>query len=179
VIGRNPFSSFRLLHFTHSLLFETPRRFFLEQLLTPFESGAILCIAADDGENAPSAAGGTSSAQDILGSAGAGIDLASAHLELCLKLDKPLCIVVTKLDLASKSSLRRTLSKILSAVKDTGRIPSIIPPAQSKTTDLDLTTITIAEEDAIRGVVEKMGPPDGLTSIVPISRSFSSLFFPI
>lgn len=33
----------------------------------------VLCVAADDGENAPSNAGGTSSAQEILGTAGAGI----------------------------------------------------------------------------------------------------------
>jgi GTPase len=128
----------------------------------------VLCIAVDDGENAPGAAGGTSSAQDIIGSAGAGIDLAKAHLELCLKLDKPLCIVITKLDLASKSSLRQTLSKILSAVKASGRIPSIIPPEQNKAVN-DLATMTAAEEDMIRGIVEQMGTSDGLTSIVPIS----------
>lgn len=139
----------------------------------------MLCIAADDGENAPSAAGGTSSAQDILGSAGAGIDLAKAHLELCLKLDKPLCIVVTKLDLASKSSLRQTLSKILSAVKATGRTPSIIPPDQGKAIDSEPSTITATEEGVIRGVVEKMGTSDGLASIVPISMSnLNFCFFP-
>jgi GTPase len=131
----------------------------------------VLCIAADDGENVPSAAGGTSTAQEILGSAGAGIDLAKAHLELCLKLDKPLCIVVTKLDLASKNSLRQTLSKILSAIKAAGRTPSIIPPAQSKTVDLDLTTINEAEQDIIQGVVGKMRTSDSLNAVVPISKS--------
>jgi len=85
-----------------------------------------------------------------------------------LKLAKPLCIVITKLDLASKSSLRQTLSKILSAVKASGRIPSIIPPEQNKAVN-DLTTMTAAEEDVIRGIVEQMGTSDGLTSIVPIS----------
>ena len=35
----------------------------------------VLCVAADDGENVPSSAGGTSSAQEILGSAGAGIGM--------------------------------------------------------------------------------------------------------
>ncbi len=129
----------------------------------------MLCIAADDGENSPGAAGGTSSAQDILGSAGAGIDLAKAHLELCLKLDKPLCIVITKLDLASKGSLRQTLSKILSAVKASGRIPSIIPPEKNKAV-YDLTTMTAGEEDVIRDIVEQIGTSDGLTSIVPIRK---------
>jgi len=129
---------------------------------------AVLCIAADDSKNAPIAAGGTSSAQEILGSAGAGIDLAKAHLELCLKLDKPLCIVITKLDLASKSSLRQTLTKILSAIKASGRTPSIIPPDQNKILDSDLTTICATDEDVIRGVVDKMGGSDRLTSTVPI-----------
>jgi hypothetical protein len=164
--------------FFSELLFEfSGKKLILEQLLTLLHPGAVLCIAADDGENAPSAAGGTSSAQDILGSAGAGIDLAKAHLELCLKLDKPLCIVITKLDLASKTSLRQTLSKILSAVKAMGRTPSIIPPDQSKTIDSDLTTITVTEEDVIRGVAEKMGLSDGLTSIIPISMSILKFIF--
>lgn len=51
-----------------------------KQSLIPLVLGAVLCIAGDDSENAPSAAGGTSSAQEILGSTGTGIDLAKAHL---------------------------------------------------------------------------------------------------
>ena len=129
----------------------------------------ILCIAADDGENAPSTAGGTSSAQDILGKAGAGVDLAKAHLELCLKLDKPLVVVITKLDLASKTSLRQNLSKILSAVKATGRTPFIVPPDQTKViTESDLTTISKSDEFTVIDIVGKMTGLDRLTSIVPI-----------
>jgi len=94
-----------------------------------------------------------------------------------LRLDKPLCIVVTKLDLASKNSLRQTLSKVLSAVKGAGRTPSIIPPDQGNPTDSNLTTITGGEEDVIRDVVEKLDPFDGLTSIVPISMSILMLTF--
>lgn len=41
----------------------------------------VLCVAADDGENAPSNAGGTSSAQEILGTAGAGIGTYLASLQ--------------------------------------------------------------------------------------------------
>ena len=95
-----------------------------------------------------------------------------------MKLDKPLCIVVTKLDLASKNSLRQTLSKILSAVKGAGRTPSIIPPDHGKPSDSNLTTITGGDEDVIRDVLEKLGPFDGLTSIVPISMSIPCLPFP-
>lgn len=129
----------------------------------------VLCIAADDGENTPNGAGGTSSAQDILGTAGAGIDLAKAHLELCLKFDKPLAIVITKLDLASKGSLRQTLSKILTAVKATGRFPSIIPPDQTKTvSEADLSSIAENDSNTIRDLAERMTMSGDLVSIVPI-----------
>jgi len=89
-------------------------------------------------------------------------------LELCLKLNRPLAIVITKLDLASKSSLRQTLSKILSAIKAAGRTPSIIPPDQTKFVDSDLTTIPAGDSDPIRSIIETMSGADGLTSIVPI-----------
>jgi GTPase len=129
----------------------------------------FLCIAADDEKNVPSDVGSTSSAQDILGTAGAGVDLAKAHLELCLKLDKPLAIVITKLDLASKDSLRQTLSKILSAVKAQGRTPSILPPDHSKyVSETDLVTILEKDEATIQDLVDKMTTAGGLSSVVPI-----------
>lgn len=129
----------------------------------------VLCIAADDGEIASDNAGATSSAHDVLGLAGAGVDLAKAHLELCLKLDKPLVIVITKLDLATTSTLRKTVSKILSVVKATGRTPSILPPDQAKAvSEPELTSITQKDEFAVRSVVEKMWGAEGPKSIIPI-----------
>ena len=126
-------------------------------------------MAADDGENAASSAGGTSSAQDILGVAGTGIDFVNAHLELCLKLENPLMVVITKLDLASKSSLRQTVSKILSAVKATGRTPFLLPPDQSKSVqESDLSTIPESDNDTVRGLLTKIEDSGSLTSIVPI-----------
>ena len=91
----------------------------------------ILCIGADDGD---AAAGGRAPYHEA-SAAGFGVDLGKAHLELCLKLDRPLAVVITKLDLASKTSLRQTLSKILSIIKATGRTPSIVPPDQAKTVE--------------------------------------------
>ncbi|PQE14140.1 gtp-binding protein [Rutstroemia sp. NJR-2017a BVV2] len=126
----------------------------------------VLCVAADDAES--NGVGGTSSATEILGTAGVGIDLAKAHLELCLKLDKPLAIVITKLDLASKPSLAQTLSKLLSAIKATGRTPSILPPDQTKNIiDADLTSILPKDTDAVRKVINMMAMSD-LKSVVPI-----------
>lgn len=128
----------------------------------------LLCVAADDGENAPTAAGGTSSAQDILGVSGAGIDLAKAHLDLCLKLDKPLVVVITKLDLASKSSLRQTLAKILSAIKAAGRVPAMLPPDQTKNiVGSDLEAVPDSDAIAVQKIVQSMNKAD-LKSLVPI-----------
>jgi GTPase len=80
-----------------------------------------------------------------------------------------LAIVVTKLDLASKTSLRQTLSKILSAVKATGRTPSIVPPDQIKVVvESDLSTISPEDQSMISGIVDKMTTANGLTSIVPV-----------
>lgn len=126
----------------------------------------ILCVAADDtGSNGT---GSTSSGTEILGTVGAGTDLAKAYLELCLKLDKPLAIVITKLDLASKPSLAQTLSKLLSAIKATGRTPSILPPDQTKNIiDADLTSIIPKDTEIVRKVINTMAMSD-LRSIVPI-----------
>jgi hypothetical protein len=113
--------------------------------------------------------GGTASAQDILGATGTGIDLTNAHLDLCLKLESPLMIVITKLDLASKSSLRQTVAKILSSVKATGRTPFLLPPDQSKgIQESDLSTIPVNDNDIVHGLLTKIHDAGGLISIVPI-----------
>jgi GTPase len=165
----------RLVFFSDSAGHPRYRRTTVRGLVGWAPHWTVLCVAADDSENTPSGAGGTSSAQEILGTAGVGIDLAKAHLELCLKLDKPLALVITKLDLASKTSLRQTLSKLLTAIKATGRTPSIVPPHQTRNiVDSDLTTIPNSEEDAIRGVIDKMQGADGLTPIVPIVMTSSA-----
>ncbi|CZT00409.1 hypothetical protein WAI453_013297 [Rhynchosporium graminicola] len=131
----------------------------------------ILCISANDGE--VSGSGGKDS-REIM-PAGFGVDLGKAHLELCLKLDQPLAVVITKLDLASKASLKQTLSKILSIIKATGRIPSMVPPDQIINIDeLDLSTTPHPDDkDPIRLLVEKMTRAGDLTSIIPILMTSS------
>ncbi|KAK4170209.1 GTP-binding protein 2 [Cladorrhinum sp. PSN259] len=69
----------------------------------------LICIAAD-GES-----------PDVPGD-----ELATAHLELCLRLRLPLIVVMTKLDLASRDSLKVTLSKTLSSIKRAGRTPMMV-----------------------------------------------------
>ena len=84
-------------------------------------------------------------------------------------MDKPLAIVITKLDLASKTSLRQSLSKTLTAVKAAGRTPSILPPDQTKPVfDSDLTTVPESDGETVRRVMQKILESESLTSVVPI-----------
>jgi GTPase len=129
----------------------------------------MLCIAADDGDVDTSKAGSTSTARDILGISGAGLDLVKAHLDLCLKLENPLCIIITKLDLASKSNLRQTLGRILSAIKGVGRVPALIPPDQEKPSmsEPDISSVPREKEDVVKKVIGNI-KRDNLVGIVPI-----------
>ncbi|KAI1002220.1 hypothetical protein K3495_g5980 [Podosphaera aphanis] len=122
----------------------------------------MLCVAADNSE-------------DIhFGKSESGSSLSTAkdYLELCLKLDTPLAVVITKLDLASKSNLRSNLSKILSALKATGRTPVIFPPEQQTPfIDPELTIISPAEKDFAEGLVDSILNSGNLNSTVPIVMS--------
>ncbi|KAL8924462.1 MAG: hypothetical protein Q9172_002672 [Xanthocarpia lactea] len=86
----------------------------------------ICCIAADQEGDTTGRAGATASAGEILGSPFAELDLAKAHLQLCLNLGLPLVVVITKLDLASINALKPMLGKILSLLKTAGRRPEIL-----------------------------------------------------
>jgi hypothetical protein len=83
-------------------------------------------------------------------------------------LEKPLAIIITKLDLASRSGLRQTLSKILSAIKSVGRVPAMLPPDQTKDIlDSDLGSIPQTDAVAVQKIVGAMNVDD-LRNIVPI-----------
>ena len=86
-----------------------------------------------------------------------------------------MAVIITKLDLASKNSLRQTLSKILTSVKATGRIPSILPPNQAKSVaDSDLALIPDSDVATVRGIVQKMQESGSLNLIVPIIMTSSA-----
>jgi len=84
-----------------------------------------LCIAATDAET-PS--GSLSAApQDLQPTAANAHQLSQAHLDLCLKLELPLVVIITKYDLANKDVLRRTLTPIWTAIKNADRSPVLLP----------------------------------------------------
>lgn len=91
-------------------------------------SWTVLCVAADDNEGNPSQSSETvttsiNSADHI---AAKRVDFSLCHLDLCLRLDLPLIIVITKMDLANKTGLRSVLTKLLSALKASGKVPVVL-----------------------------------------------------
>ncbi|CAL5870508.1 uncharacterized protein PFLUO_LOCUS4745 [Penicillium psychrofluorescens] len=78
------------------------------------------------------------------------IDLCLAYLELCLKLEVPILIVITKLDVASRSGLRDNLTKVLSALKTAGRKPAMLPASPAGDKPLDLQHVSAMDSNEAR-----------------------------
>ncbi|KAH8891042.1 hypothetical protein GQ53DRAFT_806977 [Thozetella sp. PMI_491] len=155
----------RLVYLVDSAGHPRYRRTILRGIVGWAPHWTLLCLAADDSESAQGV-GTTASAADILGAAGAGVDLAGAHLDLCLHLDSPLAIVITKLDLASRASLQRILGKVLTAIKKTRRLPKILRPAQNGTPGCGGVTTT--DDNAVKSALADVESSGGLNSVVPI-----------
>jgi hypothetical protein len=102
----------------------------------------LLCVPADNTDESSGKIGASPTSQELLGPAAADLDLSQAHLQLCLALDLPLVIVITKYDLATKGGLRRTLSNLLSALKEAGRKPCIISGTSTSIDEVDLHTVS-------------------------------------
>lgn len=155
----------RLLYLLDSAGHPRYRRTILRGIVGWAPHWTLLCIAADSAE-LTSAAGATSTSLDVLGPTGAGVDLASAHLDLCLRLGLPLVVVITKLDLANKTSLSTTLSKILSSLKRVGRVPKIVKGGSAG--DSDPTRVAELDKTAVKDALDSMKAREDPSSVVPI-----------
>ncbi|CAM1507360.1 Fc.00g070010.m01.CDS01 [Cosmosporella sp. VM-42] len=142
------------------------RRTVLRGLMSWAPHWIILCIAADDAETTVNNYGATASAQEVLGVAAAGVDLVKAHLTLSLKLDAPMAIVITKLDIASGTGLRRTLNKVLSAIKAVGRTPKILQPDQMQ--HGELKEVPKGDNDKVQEILTGISERGNLTEVIPI-----------
>lgn len=142
------------------------RRTVLRGLMNWAPHWSILCIAADDSEQSsksynmtlPTAAGDMTPVPVV--------DLVKAHLTLSLDLEVPMAVVITKMDIASKTALQKTMIKVLSAIKEAGRIPKILQPDQKATQDL--ADIPAADRLKVQPVVQAMHDAGSLTAYVPI-----------
>ena len=90
----------------------------------------MLCIPANDGE-------ATSDTAKASAEKATGIDMCLAFLNLCIKLEVPTLVVITKMDIASRAGLKNTLARVLSALKDNRKRPIMLPVSE-KTTDLQV-----------------------------------------
>ncbi|KAJ5506652.1 hypothetical protein N7453_005609 [Penicillium expansum] len=103
----------------------------------------MLCIPANCGAETPSEQAGTEQSE---------IDTCLSYLELCLKLEVPVLIVITKLDLASRSGLRDNLGRVLSALKTAGRQPAMLPASPAGDKPLDLQQVSTLDSTQVQKV---------------------------
>ena len=157
----------RLVFITDSAGHPRYRRTTVRGLISWAPQWTLCCIAADDEEDSSGKIGATASPSEVLGSAGAGVDLSKAHLELCLKLNLPLVIVITKLDIATKAGLRSMMNKLLSTLKSAGRRLVILPTSPSNKDAGQLQSITDDDMKAAQNVITSV-PLLDLHLLVPI-----------
>lgn len=112
----------------------------------------LMCFPADNSENDPKTSS-TTSAIHPSGSATSDADLSFAQLDLCLKLGLRLVVVITKLDLASRSGLKTSLTKVLDTLKAAGKKPVIMPNASGDNAEHPLEVIAASSIESAYNVV--------------------------
>ena len=157
----------RLVFVTDSAGHPRYRRTTVRGLVSWAPHWTLCCIAADDEEDSSGKTGATASSSEILGSAGHGVDLSRAHLELCLKLNLQLVIVITKLDIATKTGVRSTLAKVLTILKSAGRQPVILPSPSTSVDGAQLQSITNDDVQAVGRAIASVAQND-MHLLVPI-----------
>ncbi|KAL2044849.1 hypothetical protein N7G274_002624 [Stereocaulon virgatum] len=158
----------RLVFVTDSAGHPRYRRTTVRGLVSWAPHWTLCCVAADDEEESTGKIGATATSSEVLGSAGQGVHLSKAHLELCLKLNLPLVMVITKLDIATKIGLRNTMAKILTTLKSAGRKPVILPsPSNLNDGTTSLQSITNDDIGAAAKAISSVSQSE-LKSLVPI-----------
>lgn len=162
-------STGRLVFFLDSAGHPRYQRTTLRALVAWAPDWTVLCIAANNGDT-PFSASHSLSATGAPNGHGMGyLDLAMAHLDLCLKLEIPLVILITKYDLAQRAPLRELMSMILSKIKLTQRLPKLLAPAAGATVDLGLDSIPTTESDRVqREILDKISETKDILSVVPV-----------
>lgn len=154
----------RLVFFTDSAGHPRYRRTTVRGLLSWAPHWTLCCIAADREDESNSKTGKLVSSRETNGPFGACTDLSEEHLLLCLKLNLPLVVIITKLDLASRRGLRQTLTKILSILKASARQPAVLPTDDQEPS---LQTLTKADEDVVLQTIASVTETE-ISLLVPI-----------
>ncbi|KAI1802237.1 hypothetical protein F4811DRAFT_530571 [Daldinia bambusicola] len=127
----------------------------------------ILCIPANEDGNPTSGVHSLSGADGTMGIGIAPMDLAMAHLDLCLKLAIPLAMLITKSELGQRALLKEKLNIVFTKIKAMGRTPKLLT---SVARDEDnLTEVSENDLQKVKGeVIEPISKSTDPLSIVPI-----------
>lgn len=136
----------RLVFLTDSAGHPRYRRTTVRGLVSWAPHWTLCCIAADGEDESSSTTGKTTSSREFLRPSGANVELSEAHLLLCLELNLPLVVIITKFDLASRRGLRQTLTRILSILKSSARQPAVLPTDDQEPS---LQALAKADEDVV------------------------------
>ncbi|KAH7034883.1 GTP-binding protein [Microdochium trichocladiopsis] len=162
-------STGRLVFFLDSAGHPRYQRTTLRALVGWAPDWTVLCIAANEGDSPFSSAHSLSASEGPSGHGMGYLDLAMAHLDLCLKLEIPLVILITKYDLAQRGPLRELMSMILSKIKLMQRTPKLLAPAAGASVDLSLDEIPSSDSARVQTeVIDKINETGDLLSIVPV-----------
>lgn len=124
----------------------------------------MMCIAADTSSETKVQDSPLSLAADDAGAPASVANIAMAHLDLCLKLELPLVVVITKFDAATKDLLRKNLSDVLTRLKTAGRRPLMIKNSLRNSTDEELKVVHHAEQEEIKEICASL-TADPLTQV--------------
>ncbi|KAI0852476.1 hypothetical protein F5Y00DRAFT_226738 [Daldinia vernicosa] len=127
----------------------------------------LLCIPASEDGSPASGVHSLSGADGAIGIGIASMDLAMAHLDLCLKLAIPLAILITKSELGQRALLKNKLNIVFTKVKAMGRMPKLLT-----STARDEDNLTEVSENDMQKVKDEIIDPIAKStdplSIVPI-----------
>lgn len=157
----------RLVFFSDSAGHIRYRRTILRGLVGWAPHWTFLCISANGSDTHNRGSHPFSGTTDDLSETIGGLDLAIAHLDLCLQLEIPLVILITKYDLATKDKLKSTLNIILTKIKAQGRIPKLIAPTGPDNPEL-LEIPESTQQKINQDVINGISAADDLLSIIPI-----------
>ena len=112
----------------------------LRALISWKPTWAVLCIPADEQFDGPTAASANTPNPAIVNNNTHRADepnLSLAYLELCLRLEQPFVVAITKMDMATKTGLRQVLANVLSAIKGAGKTPILMNSPTASTSKKD------------------------------------------
>ena len=152
----------RLVLVTDSAGHPRYRRTIVRGLVSWAPHWTMCCIAADSGDGVTEKIGIASARGNPSAGAArpAGYDSSMAHLNLCLRLELPLIVAITKYDLASKMGLRQLLNKVLSILKSAGRIPHLLREVSVRDQAIQLHSIAAGDKDAVINAIASCSDVD-------------------